>query len=113
MTLVELFDKNPVENIISSLCCSLSALYLGAKEIMAGHKRIIEKLLMKEGLNRYSLLHPDRNFDCCGFCEIQKIPDCEFDLTGGDDLMSAGSIEKSTVESTDTLSATGALWALI
>lgn len=93
MTLVELFDKNPVENIISSLVLQPQrVIFVGRKEIMAGHKRIIEKLFNERRLKTdIHFLHPDRNsLDCAVelLSEIQKkFPDCEFDLTGGDDLM--------------------------
>ncbi|NLL16015.1 MAG: DUF1887 family protein [Clostridiales bacterium] len=93
MTLVELFDKNPVENIISSLVLKPErVIFVGGKCVTDRHKRTIERLFSERGLaTDIKFYYPEDNSLESAVRLLREIvnkyPDCEFDLTGGDDIM--------------------------
>lgn len=93
MTIVEFFDNNAIENVVSALLCSPDKVILLGKDA--------EKL--EKAKNKYSLIAKDRNlsvkFDYKAILssELEEITeklreialsenDLIFDLTGGDDL---------------------------
>ena len=93
MTVVELFDKSAVENVISCLTFRPDKLiYLGDRKFMERESRGLCKLLEKR--------FPDTRVEFRGVIQsdldnilsvltevLEENPDCTFDITGGDDLL--------------------------
>ena len=92
MTVVEFFDKSPIENILSSLTMRLDKVIFIGREDSVNHSiEIYRNVLMKKGLNiemEYRLVKENAP-EMIGnvLSEIVETEhECAFDLTGGEEL---------------------------
>ena len=94
MTVIEFFDRTPVENIISCLSMRPNKVILaGGSSDMSEHGRILKRVAAAHGLDiEISCVPVDRNnltnaVSClCGIIESEP-GDFSIDLTGGEDLL--------------------------
>lgn len=93
MTIIELFDKTPIENIVNALTTTPDKIiYLGDGKAMARGIKIYQDLLDKRGvaitLDQKNISKNDIVSIYDTLCNIVETEDeCIFDLTGGDDLV--------------------------
>ena len=94
MTVIEFFDRTPVENIISCLSMRPNKVILaGGSSDMSEHGRILKRVAAAHGLDiEISCVPVDRNnltnavSGLCGIIESEP-GDFSIDLTGGEDLL--------------------------
>ena len=94
MTVIEFFDRTPVENIISCLSMRPNKVILaGDSSDMSEHGRILKRVAAAHGLDiEISCVPVDRNnltnavSGLCGIIESEP-GDFSIDLTGGEDLL--------------------------
>lgn len=100
MTIVEFYDKSPIENIASSLLCTPLDTHTVSRVIFVGNDR--DK--MEKSIALYREVTERRNLSIDFTCRTvnrnnlsaivsvlsgiaEEYPDCTFDLTGGEDLI--------------------------
>lgn len=93
MTIVEFFDRTPIENMISCLTVQPDKIvFIGEKKPMKRQEEIYNEFLAEKGLTVEFEFKPINKNSISKIAEvlteiIETEPDCAFDLTGGDDLV--------------------------
>ena len=93
MTVIEFFDKSPIENIISAFTIRPDKIvFVGESKVMKKSVSVYENFLKQEGINVKIEKCPVNKNNLWDI--VQKLSDvvareeeCSFDLTGGEDLL--------------------------
>ena len=93
MTIVEFYDKTPLENIASGLLCSPDKIILVGddKKALEKAKKLLSEILKKRGVEA-EIVYKAANKNNLGNLVnilseiIDENEGCTFDLTGGEDL---------------------------
>ena len=93
MTIIESFEKAPIDNIISALESRADKIiFLGNYKFMHRAASIYKNLLKSKGISSEIILYDIKNKDLDSILEtltsiIESESDCIFDITGGEDLV--------------------------
>lgn len=93
MTIIESFEKAPIDNIISALESHADKIiFLGNYKIMQKSATIYKNLLKNKGISSEIVLYDIKRNDLDSILEtltsiVESESDCIFDITGGEDLV--------------------------
>lgn len=93
MTIIESFEKAPIDNIISALESHADKIiFLGNYKIMQKSAAIYKNLLKNKGISSEIVLYDIKRNDLDSILEtltsiVESESDCIFDITGGEDLV--------------------------
>ena len=93
MTVIEFFDKSPIENIISAFTiCPQKIIFVGETKMIKKNLPVYQRFLSEKGLKiklEYLSVNKNNLWDIVSKLSsvVEKEEECTFDLTGGEDLV--------------------------